>query len=1112
VESLETRCLLAAPVIDPITGPTSASGITPNIPAGKSLIIPITATDTDGNPLTYSVSSSNPQVSATLHPGGTFLKVSVQNFGDMVFQLFPDIAPNTVNQITGLVNRGFYNGLTFHRVVPNFVIQAGSTTDTTVPQIADEFNLKAIFTGNGQLAMANAGPDTNTQEFFVTLGPQRSLDFNHPIFGQLVRGFDVLQKIDQVPINPPNDGSPITPVVITSATIFQDTTDQVLTLSSPAGQSSTITVTVDDGHGGSATQSFTTTAVADATNDPPFLNPVQDQTTPRNTPVTFNLSGSDLENDPLTFEAMETDATTNATVNVSGSQVTVTPTPGFTGAIKLLVGVADQGATTRGSRGSSIFDTHTMTVTVTNTDAPLTGKGRPISVRPGQLINAAGIATFTDADPTAKAADFTASIDWGDGTTTTGTVTAANGGGFLVSGTHTYNATGSFTATITVTDNNNPAGVTPATTTITDAVTVANVDAPIHAQGTPVSAAEGVAANAVTVATFTDEDPNVTQFDFPTTTIDWGDGTAATSATITAGPNFTFNVMGTHTYTKTGSFPVTTTIRHNVTLPNGITPSTATATSTATVTSRLTAFGGSITVAAGTPITNATVATLSDADFTAQASNLMATIDWGDGTTSTGTVVARTGTTGAFNITGSHTYTSTGTFNAVVTIKELTAPSGSQPETTTATNVITITNRLAAQGGSITASAGIPLTNKTIATFTDADTTATANNFTATIDWGDGTTTVGTISGSSGNFSVAGTHTYSTTGTFTALATVKEINAPAGTQLETASATNVIMVISPLQVLGGTLNVDAGVALNNVNVATFTDANAAAQAGDFSASINWGDGTTTPGGVVLVGGGNFAVTGTHTYATAGTFSPVVTVTITNAEAGTVGLTGSGTALVNVAAGPTANQRFVIKLYDDMLNRPPDQQALNVVTAALDQGKINHTQAAEFVTSTDEYRQQEVNKIYQRFLNRLTDGPALTAFVKFLHNGGKFEDVERTVLASQEYMTSHGNTNDGFVSALYQDVLGRPADDVGKSSAVQKLSINGTRDQLAALLIASDEGRQQRVNQLFRDTLSVDNPPAAKAFTATQPKTHDYAQLAVDVAGSDQYFQKAQSTV
>ena len=82
--------------------------------------------------------------------------------------------------------------------------------------------------------MANSGKDTNGSQFFVTVGPQRLLDFNHTIWGQLVRGQDVLTAINNVATD--SNGKPLTSVVITSASIVQDTTDSVLMITAPAGR------------------------------------------------------------------------------------------------------------------------------------------------------------------------------------------------------------------------------------------------------------------------------------------------------------------------------------------------------------------------------------------------------------------------------------------------------------------------------------------------------------------------------------------------------------------------------------------------------------------------------------------------------------------------------------------------------------------------------------------------------------------------------------------------------------------------------------------------------------------------------------------------------------
>ena len=135
----------------------------------------------------------------------------------------------------------------------------------------DEFNPQAIFSGNGQLALANSGKDTDGSQFFVTVGPQRALDFGYTIFGQLVRGFNVLTNI----INTPADANsrPLADVIITRASFVPDNFDTVLTLAgtNSVGVAGTISVIADDGAGGRATNTFTATTVTDAQNDPPIF-------------------------------------------------------------------------------------------------------------------------------------------------------------------------------------------------------------------------------------------------------------------------------------------------------------------------------------------------------------------------------------------------------------------------------------------------------------------------------------------------------------------------------------------------------------------------------------------------------------------------------------------------------------------------------------------------------------------------------------------------------------------------------------------------------------------------------------------------------------------------
>ncbi len=118
--------------------------------------------------------------------------------GELVLELFASDVPVTVNNFVFLAGEGFYNGTTFHRVIPEFMAQAGDPTGTGRGgpgyKFADEFTEHKHTTG--ALSMANSGPGTNGSQFFITYAPQPHLNGKHSVFGQLVSGMDVLKTIE----------------------------------------------------------------------------------------------------------------------------------------------------------------------------------------------------------------------------------------------------------------------------------------------------------------------------------------------------------------------------------------------------------------------------------------------------------------------------------------------------------------------------------------------------------------------------------------------------------------------------------------------------------------------------------------------------------------------------------------------------------------------------------------------------------------------------------------------------------------------------------------------------------------------------------------------------
>ncbi|WP_420643722.1 peptidylprolyl isomerase [Candidatus Leptofilum sp.] len=123
------------------------------------------------------------------------------NKGTIEIELFADAAPVTVNNFVFLSREGFYDGVSFHRVISNFVIQGGDPTGTGRGgpgyRFQDEFAGNPHKHGTGYLSMANAGPGTNGSQFFITHSPQPHLDGRHTVFGKVTSGMDVVNSIRQ---------------------------------------------------------------------------------------------------------------------------------------------------------------------------------------------------------------------------------------------------------------------------------------------------------------------------------------------------------------------------------------------------------------------------------------------------------------------------------------------------------------------------------------------------------------------------------------------------------------------------------------------------------------------------------------------------------------------------------------------------------------------------------------------------------------------------------------------------------------------------------------------------------------------------------------------------
>lgn len=142
--------------------------------------------------------------------------------GTIEAEFYPEDAPKTVENFVTLAKKGFYDGIIFHRVIPQFMIQTGDPTGTGTGgpgyQFQDEFSPKLHHDQAGVISMANAGANTNGSQFFITVAPTPWLDNRHSIFGRVTQGMEVVQKISESPRD--RRDKPLEPIQMTKVTIL----------------------------------------------------------------------------------------------------------------------------------------------------------------------------------------------------------------------------------------------------------------------------------------------------------------------------------------------------------------------------------------------------------------------------------------------------------------------------------------------------------------------------------------------------------------------------------------------------------------------------------------------------------------------------------------------------------------------------------------------------------------------------------------------------------------------------------------------------------------------------------------------------------------------------
>ena len=532
----------------------------------------------------------------------------------------------------------------------------------------------------------------------------------------------------------------------------------------------------------------------------------------------------------------------------------------------------------------------------------LTGTtGNAITGVEGSSTGTVLLGTFTDANQAATVANYTTPpastvVNWGDGSAPQ-TLAAANltpigtpnGVVWTINAAHTYTEEGTYAYTVTVTD------IDGAATIVNGSAVVA--DAALTPGGPSVIAINtGVALPASTgIADFFDANTFATTADY-TTSIDWGDGSPASTGVVvaTATPGV-FDVEGGHAYANPGIYTILVTVHDD-----GGSQVVITGTATVTDLASTNVVVKSFTTVEGQNTGAIVLATFTDPNPLATVSSVTAALGvsgWGDGTGSGATLavtqIGGTATSTLFQVTGSHTYAEEGayTFSIVVTTS-----GGATNVPSNGTATVQDARLTSSNGTTITGIEGNSTVHALLGTFTDANQAATVADFLPTpggnggsvvVNWGDGSgnTLVAanlTAIGSPGGvvFSINVEHIYAEEGTYAYTVTVTDDGG--ATTIISGTAIIADAKLTSLTPNNGPFVSTTEAAIFPVPqfgkpvfsgpVALFTDANSTAPVSDFTATIDWGDGTPLTAGTVsqpLGVGAAFMVSGSHTYADAG---------------------------------------------------------------------------------------------------------------------------------------------------------------------------------------------------------------------------------------------------
>lgn len=520
----------------------------------------------------------------------------------------------------------------------------------------------------------------------------------------------------------------------------------------------------------------------------------------------------------------------------------------------------------------------------------------------------------------------------------------------------------------------------------------------------------------------------------------------------------------------------------------------------------------------GISSTPATVAAFTDVGGPEPIGNYASTIDWGDGTSASAGTISQS--SGVFTVQGSHVYTSSTSgvkhYTVTVTVRD---DNGFSVVSSTATsNAVVSDPAVAASGGfQVAATEGLDSGTQTVATFVDPGGARPIDDYSASIDWGDGTAPApGLISfdSFSGIFIVQGAHTYaeeSPPGTpYPIVVTLSHDPAPQAVAVSEADVSDPPVIASG----GFTITATAGIESELQTVATFVDPAGAEPISRYSASIDWGDGTSATLGTIVETNGTFTVQGSHLYAATSAMrsSDALSSDLHSIRVAIQHQTAPGAEAVSAAeVTHSPNQSFIAQVYFDFLDRPVDPASLAYWTDLLAAGQ-SRQQIVLQIEQAREYAEVVVEQLYQRYLHRDADAAGLNYLATLMQQGATIEQLSAILAGSNEFFAAQGGgTIDGFLNAVYEDALGRPIDPAGLAWWKFNFALGLTRAQVVAQILGRQEYRQDVVKQAYLHLLHRPADPAGLNNWTAALNSGSSDQLAyASIAGSQEYFDQAQT--